>query len=199
MRLGLYLLWGALVGSALLAGGWWLYERRTIPPAGRAVWREVASYALFDQEGQPAQVEALQGKVVLLTFAYTRCVSVCPRLHARMREVLLQVPPEAPLVALSLSLDPERDTPAQVEAFLSSYAVPGRRWLFWRPISQKWAFDLAETVFRITAARLDSTDILHTDALFLIDCEGRLRGTYTSYDEHLLSHTRKLLHLCGTD
>jgi len=198
MKPTLYL-WGALAGGALVAGGWWLYERHTVPPAGRAVWPAVATYPLFDLEGQPVRVDSLKGKVVLLAFVYTRCTSVCPRLQARMRDLLLQVPPHAPLVALSISLDPERDTPQQVKPYLTSYAVPGHKWLFWRPLSQKWAFDMAETVFGIAAARLDSTDILHTDALFLIDCEGRLRGTYTSYDENLLPHTQKLLRLCGTD
>jgi len=198
MKSCLYL-WAAWVGSALVAGGWLFYERYTIPPAGRVIWPAVAAYPLVDLAGQPVRVEALQGKVVLLTFVYTRCASVCPRLSGRLREVLLHTPPEAPLVAVSLSLDPERDTLGQVEAYLASYSVPGRRWLFWRLPTQKWAFVLAETVFGLAAARLDSTNILHTDAIFLIDCEGRLRGSYTSYDENLLLHTQKLLRLCGTD
>lgn len=133
---------------------------------------------------------------MLLDFIYTRCSSVCPRLQNRLRQVLQAIPPSDQLVTVSISLDPAHDTPEFLQSYADSYQVPGHKWLFWRPASQEWAIQLAMSVFGLVAARLEDGEILHSDAIILIDCEGRIRGIYSSQDERLLKHTQKLIQLC---
>ncbi|MEN2992341.1 MAG: SCO family protein [Bacteroidia bacterium] len=194
------LLWGSVGGAGLLAGGWWAYQTY-IPPTPRSpqsLLPLLARYPLTDPQGHPADISALGGKVVLLNFVYTRCPSVCPRLQAQLRAVLQALPPSPCLVAVSISLDPERDTGSVWLAHQYSYAVPGHTWLFWRPASQKWAFALAKTVFGLSATALPQGEILHADAILLLDNEGRLRGSYSSTDSRLLRHVRQLLRLCDT-
>ncbi|MCS7163296.1 MAG: SCO family protein [Bacteroidia bacterium] len=194
------LLWGGIGGAGLLAGGWWVYHTY-IPPAPRSAQSLLpllARYPLTDAQGYPADISALTGKVVLLNFIYTRCPSVCPRLQAQLRAVLQALPPSPCLVAVSISLDPERDTGSVWLAYQHSYAVPGHPWLFWRPSSQKWAFALAKTVFGLNATILSPGEILHADAILLLDSRGRLRGVYSSTDTRLLPHVRQLLRICDT-
>lgn len=192
-------LWAGIGGAVAIAAGWWWYDREAVPPPLREepVWPQVAAYPLF-QGDSAAPLSALQGKVVLLNFIYTRCPSVCPRLQSRLQATLQAIPPTPYLVAVSISLDPEHDTPEYLQAYAQSYAVPDRVWLFWRPASQKWAIQLAEAVFGLTAAPLEGNEILHSDAILLIDCAGRVRGVYSSQDERLTKHTQKLLRLCDT-
>lgn len=195
------LLWAGMGIAGLVAGGWWWYDRESVPAPVRPepILPLMVSYPLSDLNGSPAPFSALKGKVVLLDFIYTRCPSVCPRLQSRLRKTLEALPPSDKLITLSISLDPEHDTPEYLQAYARSYMVPGHTWLFWRPASQKWAIQLAESVFGLTAAPLEGDEILHSDALLLIDCEGRLRGIYSSEDDRILIHTKKLLRLCGTE
>lgn len=186
--------------AGLVAAAWWWYDRETVPPPvhPEPVLPTLANYPLTDINGQPAPLSALQEKVILLDFIYTRCPSVCPRLQNRLRETLQRIPPTDHLVAVSISLDPEHDTPEYLSTYAKSYEVPAHTWLFWRPATQKWAIQLAESVFGLTAAPMEGMEILHSDALLLIDCEGRLRGIYASDDDRILKHTQKLLRICGT-
>ncbi|MCS7297176.1 MAG: SCO family protein [Bacteroidia bacterium] len=187
--------------AALVAGGWWWYEREHLPPplSSESVWSRLQAYPLTDVDSTPPDLSALSGKVVLLNFIYTRCPSVCPRLQNRMRHVLQSFQPTPHLAAVSISLDPEHDTPQHLRVYAKSYGVPGHLWFFWRPLSQSWAIQLARSVFGLMAAPISETEILHADALLLIDCEGRVRGLYSSEDDRILKHTEKLLELCGTD
>ncbi len=138
------------------------------PPAGRAVWPAVATYPLFDLEGQPVRVDSLKGKVVLLAFVYTRCTSVC----RAYRPACGTSSCKCPLTPRSW-LFPFRWTPSGIppagQTLFDQLRRARSQVAFLAAPLQKWAFDMAETAFGIAAARLDSTDILHTDALFLID------------------------------
>ncbi|MCS6895242.1 MAG: SCO family protein [Bacteroidia bacterium] len=196
-----FLLIGGMGVAGLVAGGWWWYDQVSVPPPrhSASIWPIVASYNLTDAEGNSVRSYHLQGKVVLLDFIYTRCASVCPRLQSRLRQTLQAIPSSDRLVAVSISLDPAHDTPAYLRVHAESYKVPGHRWVFWRPISQRVAIQLATSVFGLLAAPLEGEEILHSDAIILIDCEGRIRGVYSSQDERLLQHTQKLIRLCGAN
>lgn len=195
-----FLLLAGMGAAGVIAGGWWWYDREAVPTPIKPdpVWPLLATYPMTDLHGNPAPLSSLKGKVVLLDFIYTRCSSVCPRLQNRLHSTLRNLPPSDNLVAVSISLDPEHDTPEYLASYAASYAVPGHTWLYWRPASRKWAIQIAESVFGLTAAPLEGNEILHSDALLLIDCEGRLRGIYSSADNRILKHTQNLLRICGT-
>jgi Uncharacterized protein SCO1/SenC/PrrC, involved in biogenesis of respiratory and photosynthetic systems, COG1999 len=115
-----------------------------------------------------------------------------------MQELLSGVEVGAPVAALSISLDPERDTGAVLTTYASAYAVAGRTWRYVRPQSQPYAFLMAREVFGITATTLPGqAEILHNDAFFLIGCEGQVYGPYASTDlEKARKHLQKLISLC---
>ncbi len=193
-------LYGVLVGAALLVGGLTWYEREHLPePASsEPLWPRLATYPLTDEKGRPFALESLRRRAVILAFIYTRCGSVCPRLSATIRELLSGVEPGAPVAALSILLDPERDTGAVLTTYASAYAVAERTWHYVRPQSQPHAFLLAREVFGVTAVTLPGQDeILHNDAFFLIGCGGQVYGPYTSADlEKTRKHLQKLISLC---
>ncbi len=200
MRWSATWLYGALMGAALIAGGFIWYERERFPAplSAEPLWPRFKAYQFVDAREQPLSLDSLHTRVVLLAFIYTRCASVCPRLSGVIREILSEVDPSKPVAALSISLDPKQDTGEALAAYARAYEVPGHIWCYARPESQPHAFLLAREVFGLTAAKLPGTDeILHNDAFFLVSCGGQVYGPYSSYDfEKARKDLQKLIRLC---
>ena len=94
-----------------------------IPEKGDAV----PEFALVNQDGKIIHLSSYHGKVLLVTFIYTRCPlpDFCPRMNENFHAVqkLLQEVPGATERAefLSISFDPEHDTPAVLKHYASLY------------------------------------------------------------------------------
>lgn len=82
--------------------------------------RDVPKLTLTDQDGQPVQVDQLDGKWTLLFFGYTFCPDICPATLAELRQLRGQLPEELRdrLRPVLVSVDPERDTPEQLKQYL---------------------------------------------------------------------------------
>ena len=79
-------------------------------------------FRLTDAQGQARTLADFRGKVVLLFFGFTQCPDVCPTALAAAVEVLQTLGDDASRVQmLFVSLDPERDTPDILQAYVSSF------------------------------------------------------------------------------
>src|SRR5690349_6366515 len=90
----------------------------TVPPARGddtklPVIGPAPSFALTAQDGTVVTLDQLRGKVVALTFIYTGCPDVCPLLTEKMAQVQGELGADfgAKIFFVSITLDPERDTP----------------------------------------------------------------------------------------
>jgi protein SCO1/2 len=101
---------------------------------------EVPDFAFTNQDGKPVSLHQFHGKVVLVTFIYTRCPfpDFCPRMSSKFSEIYKQVgtnPSLADTQLLSVSFDPEHDTPKVLRDYGFSVghtqdAALFRRWQF---------------------------------------------------------------------
>ncbi len=81
-----------------------------------------ANFTLTDQFGQPRSLADFHGSVVSLFFGFTHCPDICPTHLARQAEVMRQLGPLAGKVnVLFVSLDPERDTPEALKAYMDAF------------------------------------------------------------------------------
>ncbi len=85
--------------------------------------RSVPALEMTDQNGQPVTMDQLKGKWSLLFFGYTFCPDICPTTLAELRQLKSQLAPEAlaRLQVTMVSIDPHRDTPAQLKQYLGYY------------------------------------------------------------------------------
>ena len=75
-----------------------------------------------DTEGRVRRLEDFKGEVTLLFFGFTRCPDVCPTTLLRLRQARAAVGPDADKVrVLLVSVDPERDTPAVLGAYVKNF------------------------------------------------------------------------------
>jgi protein SCO1/2 len=79
-------------------------------------------FRLIDQAGQTVTEKSLIGKPSIVFFGFTHCPDVCPTALFEMSEVLRAMGSDAGKVnAYFVSVDPERDTPAAMKDYLSSF------------------------------------------------------------------------------
>jgi len=85
--------------------------------------RSVPSLEMTDEKGQTVAVDELKGKWSLLFFGYTFCPDICPTTLAQLRQVKSELPKEAVdrLQVVLVSVDPNRDTPAQLQQYLGYF------------------------------------------------------------------------------
>ncbi|CAD5375933.1 Putative copper-binding protein [Pseudomonas sp. OF001] len=85
--------------------------------------RALPALSLTDENGQPQALDQLKGRWTLLFFGYTFCPDICPTTLAELRQLKSQLPPEAlaRLQVTMVSIDPHRDTPAQLKQYLGYY------------------------------------------------------------------------------
>lgn len=79
-------------------------------------------FKLVDQNGKPFTDKDLKGKPFLVFFGFTRCPDICPTSLFEVSEILRNLGPDAnKMSAVFISIDPERDTPAVLKDYLSSF------------------------------------------------------------------------------
>src|SRR5262245_51136732 len=110
-------------------------QRTPAAPVLVPVGSVVPDFTLIDQSAAPLSLSSLRGKVVAVTFIYTRCPlpDYCPRLIENFRAVRARFADRMArdLVLLTVSFDPQYDTPDRLAAYASDNraAVPGWHFL----------------------------------------------------------------------
>ena len=82
-----------------------------------------SDFSLTRSNGATFRLSDQRGKVTLLFFGYTSCPDVCPTTLAQLRQLGERLPPAARerLRVAMVSVDPQRDTPAQLKQYLGYY------------------------------------------------------------------------------
>jgi protein SCO1/2 len=122
--------------------------------------------------GQVVSLSALRGTVVLVTFLYTSCLDVCPLTAEVIRAARDQLGTSANDVAfIAVSVDPVGDTPTTTRRFVQEHGLASTlRYL----IGSQAALALVWQEYGIAQA-VSTKDVLHSDAIYLIDRSERGR------------------------
>jgi protein SCO1/2 len=175
MRRSLMAFAALILGAAVIAGlTFALLGRGADAPTSSAVG---GPFTLTDMNGRTVTNKDFEGRPALLFFGFTRCPDVCPTALAQMSDVLEALGPDARINALFVSVDPERDTPASLKDFLSSFD---------KRIVGLWG-DPATTAkvmksYRAFAAKVPLKDgdytMDHTAIVYLLDKQGRFVNAF---------------------
>ena len=140
--------------------------------------RELPHMPLQLQSGTESRLEALSGKLVVATFIYTRCTTMCPMLGVRMKHIRDDLPDRAVgsgIHFLSLSFDPKHDGPQQLTDYGQRYGADPDHWWIARP---RAGLERILETFGVVVLPQDNGEFVHNGAFYLINREGRLAGIY---------------------
>ena len=111
-----------LCGLVLCFGVIFIVSGRVSAPVAQQVATIGGPFRLIDQDGQVVTDQDLKGRPFLVFFGFTHCPDICPTALFEISEILRTLGPDAGRVrALFITVDPERDLPAALKAYLSSF------------------------------------------------------------------------------
>src|SRR3954452_15849285 len=129
-------------------------------------------FRLTDQNGKTFTDQDLKGRPFLVFFGFTHCPEVCPTTLFEVSEILRKLGPDADRVrALFITIDPDRDTPAALKDYLSSFD-PRMLGLTGDPAEIAAVAKAYRVYYKKVPLEQDYT-MDHTTIVYLMDKEGR--------------------------
>jgi protein SCO1/2 len=118
----LLLMLGAFVTGLVLCGAILLLAMGPFSSSGPQVAAIGGPFRLINQDGQTVTDQDFRGRPFLAFFGFTHCPDVCPTTLFEVSEIFRNLGPDADRVgAIFFTVDPERDTPAALKEYLSSF------------------------------------------------------------------------------
>jgi protein SCO1/2 len=135
-------------------------------------------FALTSQDGAPVTLADFRGKVVAVTFIFTMCTATCPVLTPMMSFVQDQLGRDfgTKIAFVSITVDPERDTPDVLKEYAQAFGANFAGWNFLtgtpaaiRDVTHRYG---------VFASKTANGDVDHTFLTSIVDPHGILRVQY---------------------
>ncbi|MBP9900187.1 MAG: SCO family protein [Verrucomicrobiota bacterium] len=157
---------------------------RSTPKPQLPVIGSITDFALTNQAGQFVSLADLRGRVWVADIIFTRCGGPCPRMTKQMALLQAALPADSRAKLVTLTTDPEFDTPEVLQKYSARFNVNAERWLFLTGTKQQIAA-LGIDSLKLTAVekkpedRTDADDLfIHSTIFVIVDKQGRLRGAF---------------------
>lgn len=168
---------GLAVIAALIIGS---VSISTIMPADAALSSSLPADSVYnlavnleDQFGEMHGLDQHKGQATLVTMLYASCPHVCPMIIStiKLTESKLSVEEQARLRIMTISIDPERDTPEVLLELMERHAVDAARWSLVRP--EPGDLRAIAGVFGFKYKQLPDGEFNHSTKIILLDSAGR--------------------------
>ena len=159
---------GVALGVLVILGAL-VVQRAGVPaPAAAGIG---GPFTLLDGDGKAVTQDDYAGEPTLVFFGYTHCPDVCPTTLDAISQTLKALGPGKPVRALFITLDPERDTPAVMKDYVSSFdpRIVGLT-------GSQAEVDKVAREYRVYAKKVPTGDggysVDHTGVVYLMDRKG---------------------------
>lgn len=182
--------WGMIAACLLVTGTLAGCKRRPAfevlqapsTPAVQKYW-QIPEFSLTERSGKQLSRADFAGKIWVADFFYTTCPGPCPMLTSRLSALHERVKGNDKVRLVSISLDPEKDTPDVLQQYAERFKA-GPNWLFFTG-DKAAIYDLSLNGFKLAAVeeRNNPEPITHSTKLVMVDGEGWVRGIYEGVGE----------------
>lgn len=190
-----WLVWGALALTILGIAGAFVYTKFLGPVSGPplpVITKELPSFTLTNQAGQVVTEKDLRGSLHLVDIIFTRCAGPCPRMTRHMAQLQSKLPPKLPVKFVTLTTDPDNDTPEVLKRYGEKFGADFQRWSFLTGSKQEIK-QLARQGLLLVAEEKPASEqtapedlFIHATVFVLLDKHGRVRGQFDSTDDDFL-------------
>ncbi|MFD1258635.1 SCO family protein [Mucilaginibacter terrae] len=141
------------------------------------IYHKLGDFKLTDQLGKPVTLKDFEYKIFVVSFLYTHCSSVCNEVNKNMERLAHAYRKNRMVRFVTITVDPERDTPAALLAYSKRFGVAPDKWRFLTGDSTV-IYNLVRNGFLENALKADN-EFVFSDKMILIDADKRIRGRYT--------------------
>jgi protein SCO1/2 len=171
------------------------------------LWHKIPNFQFTNQLGKQVALNDLEGKIIVASFFFTHCPTICPRMTTNMKSLQDGIANARKtgkskvdfVHFMTFSVDPERDSVERLKAWADRFQInPSNWWLLTG--SKQQIYDLSINDMKVLAidGKGVDTSFIHTDRFVLIDRSRNIRGYYHGLDTaslEKLSRDLVLLHL----
>ena len=171
----------ALVIAAIV-GVFAISKFNAAPPL--PVISQIRDFILTNQNGHAVALADLRGQVWIGDIIFTRCGGPCPKMTRKMAELQSVLPAKLQNKFVTLTTDPEFDSPAVLKKYGEKFGADFNRWTFLTG-DKKEIYKLGVEGLKLSSVEIDPKDRKAVDDLFihatyfvLVDSQGRLRAVF---------------------
>ena len=135
---------------------------------------------LTSSDGSRIFLQDFDNKIVLVDFIFTSCRTVCPMVTQNFKELSDKINRAAikdRVLLVTVSFDPDRDTPDVLNAYSSALGIDSRRWKF-VTVNNKQQLDVLLSAFGVVVIPASDGQYEHNSAIHLVDQAGKLAKIY---------------------
>jgi protein SCO1 len=152
---------------------------------------EFPNVTLEDSKERKYSISEFKDKYVFITFMYTSCTTVCLELENNMTQVYERVPDQykgKDVIFLSISFDPDHDTPAVLDEYKNNFRSDGENWRMARVPNQAELDSLLKQ-FGVIVIPDEYGNFTHNSAFYLVNPTGKLIDVmdYKKVDEAIVN------------
>jgi protein SCO1/2 len=188
-----WVVWGGIAFVILAIGAAFVRERFSgfgfkLAKPRLPIVAQVADFTLTNQLDRPVRLADLRGQVWVADIIFTRCPGPCATMTKRMAELQAALPTNSPVKLISLTTDPEHDTPRTLASYAQRFGADASRWQFLTGPKADLV-KLAVNSLKLTvldteeAKRTSPNDLfIHSSIFVVVDKQGQLRAVFESLD-----------------
>ena len=178
---------GVAAIAAIALGTWTYYSLMSPPPAPRVATvlpspAPVPDFSLLDHHGQPVGREVFEGQWDLVFFGFTHCPDICPltlQVLGAARHELAEAGEEVLPRVVLVSVDPERDTPEQMDRYVG-YFGDHNLGITGELAEVRKLTDGLGVFFEKTAERNGNYSVDHSSVVLLLNPDGEMHALFTA-------------------
>ncbi len=155
----------------------------------------IADFSFVDTEGNSVTKADLLGKPWIVCFVFTHCAATCPTVTKAMRDLQDRLK-EYDFRLVTLTVDPERDTPEVLKRYGKSRGADFSRWLFLHG-EQGDIYKLIHGSFKMPVKEMIGKDrqpgfeFIHSNNIMLVDAHGVVQGKFDATKDVAMSTLRR--------
>lgn len=167
-----------IYGEKQVAKTFKIKRRKQVPDT---IYHVIRDFKFLNQNSDTVSFPADSNQITVVNFFYSKCPVFCLNMNKEMARVAKIYNNNRLMRFISISVDPENDTPAVLYEYSKPFVAENKKWEFVTG-DKDLIFSIAKNDFLVDAIQdtINKNEIIHTPMIILLDPQKRIRGYYDS-------------------